>query len=268
MVDGNDPNQWEVASNSLHVLDGILPYVITAGNHDYALLADRSGMANYYFPPAAIAANPWFGGTFETGHIENSFNLMTVGATRWLVIALEFGPRDEVLAWASGILAAFRDRPAIIITHAYLYHDSTRYDHTGPGQNFNPHSYVMMGQTTTTINDGQEMWQKLILPNRNVKLVFSGHDVNFGDLPPGTTGQLTSARPDGSVVHQILANYQTCTAPPCTTSITGATVRGGNGYLRLVRFSPVNRTISVSTYSPYVDSWLDDPANRFVLEMN
>ena len=268
VVDGNDPAQWNVASNSLHVLDGIVPYVLTAGNHDYANLMDRTGMANFYFPPSAFAQYPWFGGTFEPGHIENSFSLLTGGTTRWVVIALEFGPRDETLAWADSVLKLFRDRPAIIITHAYLYHDSTRYDQRGPGQNFNPHTYVAMGQPGTTINDGQEIWQKLILPNRNVKLVFSGHDVNFDDLPPGTTGRLSSARPDGSVVHQVLANYQTCTAPPCGTSPQGSTVRGGNGYLRLVRFSPVAATISVSTYSPYVDAWLDDPANRFVLDMN
>jgi len=226
------------------------------------------GMANAYFPPAMFAANSWFGGTFEPGHIENSFSLFTTGATRWIVIALEFGPRDEVLAWADSILKIFRDRSAILITHAFLYHDSSRYDQSGPSQNFNPHVYVMTGQGRTSINDGQEMWQKLILPNRNVKMVFSGHDVSFADLPPGTTGRLSSTRPDGSVVHQILANYQTCTGAPCDRSYQGSLVDGGNGYLRIVRVSPAAQTISVSTYSPHLDRTLDDPGNRFVLPLN
>jgi hypothetical protein len=268
LVDQDLPVQWDIASRAMHLLDGIVPYVVAAGNHDYRNLADRVGMASVYFPPAGFAPYPWFGGTFEPGHIENSFSLITVGATRWLIISLEFGPRDEVLAWADSVLKVLRDRPAIIITHAFLYHDGTRYDHAGPLQNFGPHSYVMMGQPATTINDAQEMWQKLIVPNPNVKLVFSGHDVSFADIPPGTTGRLTSARPDGSLVHQILANYQTCTQEPCTTSLQGTTVRGGNGFLRLLRFSPSAGTISVTTYSPYVDSWLTDPSNQFVLEMN
>ncbi len=270
LVDSDVPAQWTVASNSMHLLDGVVPYVIAAGNHDYRDLADRMGLTNSYFPPSGFANYSWFGDTFEAGHIENSFSVIPAGGTRWLVISLEFGPRDEALAWANSVLQGFHDLPAIIITHAYLYHDNSLYNTHGPAQYFNPHTYVMMGQPHTTINDGQEMWQKLILPNVNVKMVFSGHDVNFvsGDLPLGTTGLLSSTRPDGSVVHQILANYQTCTAAPCDISPQGTTVNGGYGYLRVVRFSQATSTISVSTYSPVLDQSLTDPTNQFVLPMN
>jgi hypothetical protein len=271
LVDTDVPAQWTVASNSLHMLDGVVPYVIAAGNHDYGDLADRMGMVNSYFPASGFANYSWFGDTFESGHIENSFSVIPAGGMRWLVLSLEFGPRDEAIAWANSVLQGFHDLPAIIITHAYLYHDSSLYNARGPiQQNFNPHGYVMMGQAHTTINDGQEMWQKLILPNANVKMVFSGHDVNFvnGDLPLGTTGQLSSKRPDGSVVHQILANYQTCTAAPCDLSPQGTKVNGGYGYLRIVRFSQATSTISVSTYSPVLDMSLTDATNQFVLPMN
>jgi len=43
----------------------------------------------------------------------------------------------------------------------------------------------------STVNDGEELWQKLIARNSNVKLVFSGHDVNGSGLPPGTSALLT-----------------------------------------------------------------------------
>lgn len=263
IVDSDVPEQWQVAAQAMHALDGQVPYVITAGNHDYTNLADRMGMGNTYFPPAQFAPFPWFGGTFEAGHIENSFSLFDTPGGKWLTIALEFGPRDEVLAWADNVLTIFRDTPAIVITHAYLYRDGTRYDHVGsPGQSFNPHDYVMMGQAGTSINDGEEIWTKLIVAHSNVKLVFSGHDVNGGGLPPGTVAQLASTRPDGSTVYQILANYQTCTAPSCDA------VHGGNGFLRLLRVSPADQTLSVQTYSPYLDQFLTDPANQFVLGMN
>ena len=87
---------------------------------------------------------PWFKGTFEPGHIENSYQLFDVpnGGGRWLVIALEFGPRDEVLAWADGIAKQYADTPAMVVTHAYLYDDDTRYDHVArPHQAWNPHGY-------------------------------------------------------------------------------------------------------------------------------
>ena len=263
LVDQDLPEQWSVASQAMHALDGQVPYVITAGNHDYSdRLADRMGMGSAYFPPLQMAAFPWFQGTFEPEHIENSFSLFDVPGGRWLVLALEFGPRDEVLAWANEILASFPDTRAIVITHAYLYRDGTRYDHLGSSQqSFNPHDYVMMDQAGTTINDGAEMWSKLIAPNSNVKLVFSGHDVNGQGIPPGTAARLTSTRPDGSTVQQILANYQTCLSAPCEP------VHGGNGFLRLLHFPAAGRTVSVETYSPYLDQSLTDAANQFAIEV-
>ena len=263
IVDSDTPEQWMVASQALHMFDGQLPYVITAGNHDYKdPLADRMGMGSVYFPPSDFAANPWFQGTFEPDHIENSYSLFDVPGGQWLVLALEFGPRDEVVAWANSVLAAHATTPAIVITHAYLYRDGTLYDNVGaPDQLFNPHMYVMANQPGTTINDGAELWTKLIAPNSNVKLVFSGHDVNGKGTPPGTTARLTSTRPDGTLVHQLLANYQTCLSAPCES------VHGGNGFLRLLRFSADGMRMGVETYSPYLDSSLDDEGNRFVVDM-
>jgi hypothetical protein len=270
IVDADVPAQWESAARSLQLLDGELPYVLTAGNHDYANLADRTGLFNSYFPPSRFAHNSWFAGTFEQGHGENSFSLIDVGTARWLVMALEFGPRDEVLSWATAVLSLFHATPAIIITHAYLEHGGVRYDHTrAGGSRFNPHDYVMMGQPGSTINDGEEMWSKLIEPNSNVKFVFSGHDVDpTGALPPGTTGRLTSVRADGTHVHQILANYQTCLSPPCKTNKAGVMVRGGNGFLRILRFAPADHTVSVTTYSPYIDQYLTDKSNQFTLPLD
>jgi hypothetical protein len=266
LVDGDVPEQWTVAAQAMHALDGLVPYVITAGNHDYAAnrgVADRVGMGSIYFPPAQFAPFPWFQGTFEPDHIENSFSLVDVPGGRWLILALEFGPRDEVVAWANQILAAYPDTPAILITHAYLYRDGTRYDHLGaPGQSFNPHDYVVMvGQPGSSINDGAELWTKLVEPNSNVKLVLSGHDVNGGGIPPGTAARLTSRRADGTIVQQLLANYQTCTAPPC------GSVHGGNGFLRLLRFPAAGHTVAVETYSPYLDQSLSDAANQFTIDV-
>jgi hypothetical protein len=263
IVDGDTPDQWSVAAGALHLLDNQVPYVVTAGNHDYGTFADRMGMGNMYFPAAQLAELPGFVDTFEPDHVENSFSVFTVpGGGRWLVIALEFGPRDEVLAWADRVLKLLHEVPAIVITHAYLYHDGTRYDHVGsPAQSFNPHAYLMAGQPGTTINDGEEIWTKLVAPNSNVKLVFSGHDVSGVGIPPGTTARLTSTRADGTRVHQILANYQTCTSPSCDE------VHGGNGFLRIIRFFPETRSLSVSTYSPYLDQSLTDPGNAFALDL-
>jgi hypothetical protein len=246
LVDSDLPEQWTVAGQAMHTLDGLVPYVVTAGNHDYGgMIADRMGMGSIYFPPAQLAPFPWFQGTFEADHIENSSSLVDVPGGRWLILALEFGPRDEVLAWANQVLGAHRDTPAI----------------GSPGQRFNPHEYVMMDQPASSINDGAELWTKLVEPNSNVKLVLSGHDVNGGGIPPGTAARLTSTRADGTVVQQLLANYQTCLGPPCES------VHGGNGFLRLLRFPLTGHTVAVETYSPYLDQSLTDAANQFTIDV-
>ena len=56
----------------------------------------------------------------------------------------------------------------------------------------------------------------------------------------------------GNLVNQILSNYQNVT-------------NGGNGYLRIMRFHPSSDTIDVSTYSPYLNSFLTDPTNQFTI---
>jgi hypothetical protein len=250
IVDTDHPDQWQRASRSLHMLDNAVPYLLAAGNHDYTTLAPtRATMIDAYFPTAQFAARPWFKGTFEADRIDNSYAIFEIpnGGGTWLVLSLEFGPRDGVLAWADGVAKQHGTLPAIVLTHAYLYDDDTRYDHVlRPQQAWNPHAYAP-GTPPGTVNDGEEMWQKLVLGNSNIRFVLCGHVLNTG------VGRLTSTRPDGSIVHQILANYQN----------EGA---GGNGFLRVMQFFPAQRQVQIRTYSPYLDVFKTDPENQFALD--
>ena len=254
LVDADEPAQWNVASESMDILaDGHVPYVVSMGNHDYAQGPSgwpsvRSTLIDQYFPVSRFSGHSWFRGTFDPAHIENNYAVLRVPHTemRWLVVSLEFGPRDEVLAWADAVLKAHAHLPAIVVTHAYLYEDGTRYDDLGrPGQKWNPHRYPIANQPGA-VNDGEEIWQKLVATNPNVKLVLCGHVLGRG------TARLTSTRPDGTIVHQILANYQML-------------AQGGGGYLRLLTFLPEERLIHVSTYSPYARLAKLDPENDFDL---
>ena len=59
-----------------------------------------------------------------------------------MILTLEFGPRDAVLAWADSVLRQHLATPAIVVTHAYLESDDRRYDHDTPELDWNPHRYV------------------------------------------------------------------------------------------------------------------------------
>jgi len=251
LVDSDDDAQWTVAAQSMSQLDGVVPYVVSMGNHDYGPAGDgwtmnRSTTIDTYFPVSKFSGWSWFQGTLDPQHIENNYALIDSPDGPWLVLSLEFGPRDVVLDWAADVLRAYPTTQAMLVTHAYLYEDSTRYDHVGrPDQRWNPHSYPIAA-VAGAVNDGEEIWQKLILSHSNIQFVFCGHVIDHG------TGRLTSPRPDGTSVNQVLANYQMLSL-------------GGSGYLRLLRFSPVARTVHVQTYSPYLDAYLTDDANDFTL---
>jgi hypothetical protein len=258
IVNSDMSPEWEVASRAMHKLDGVVPYVLAAGNHDYLAsggIDDRTGtLINQYFPLAPLAASPGFRGSFAPDRIENTAQFLMVGDVPWLVISLEFGPRDAVLAWADGIVKQYPDMPAMIVTHAYQNWDGERYDHvakpTFAEQPYNPWQYSAT-PPPGGVNDGEEMWRKLIRDNESIRLVINGH--TFG--PNGdAAATLTSTHPSGAVVHQIVANYQ-------------QTVLGGSGYLRVMQFCPDEHELRVSTYSPYLDSWKQDPANNFTLPL-
>ena len=229
--------EWDVAGSAMRVLDGKVPYVLVPGNHDTKL--DRSGPIDDYFNPETM---PWITGTMIAGQIENNYSLVDIGPRQWLVVGLEYGPRDAVITWADTVLKAYPDWPAIILTHAYLYQDGSRYH--SADQAFYPTGYT----PDQGINDGEMIWQKLIVPNANVRLVLCGHD--------NGAARLTSARPDGSLVHQMLADYQWWNGP-----------NNGFGFLRALEFDYDKKEIRVQTYSPTLDQFLTDDANQFTVSL-
>ncbi len=249
-----DKSQWQVADSALRILDGKVPYVLIPGNHDTD--ANRVGVMDDYFAPSTM---PWIAGTMVEGKIENNYTLIDIGPRQWLILGLEFGPRDAVLAWADSILKTYPTLPAIIVTHAYLYEDGSRYGMAEPGladrqpagQRFAPEAF---GFTRSEgINDGEQIWQKLILPNRNVRLVLCGHD--------NGVARLSTFRPDGSLVHQVLSDYQWLYQG-------SADYAGGSGYLRLFEFDYKRKEIRVRTYSPYLNRYMTDDANEFTLSLD
>ena len=238
--------EWAVASSSMRVLDGVVPYVIVPGNHDTE--SNRAGPINDHFAPVTM---PWITGTMTAGQIENNYTVIDIGPQKWLILGLEFGPRDAVLTWADTVLKTYPTLPTIILTHAYLAGD-VRYDYAtyGASQPYYPRWYNFT--PTEGINDGEDIWQKLIVSNPNVRLVLSGH--------LNGAGRLTSPRADSPPVHQMLSCYQ-------WLHFNTADDRGGSGYLRTLEFDYVKKEIRVQTYSPYLDKFLTDDENQFTVSL-
>jgi 3',5'-cyclic AMP phosphodiesterase CpdA len=244
--DSND-EQWATADRAFRMLDGHVPYALALGNHDYpgSGTPESRDTARFdaYFPPSRLQAQPGFVAMLDPASGVNAAYQFEASDEDWLILSLEFGPRDTVLDWAASMLAAHATSKVILVTHAYLFTDGTRLDHVaGKDQSGNPHGYNGDGQLGTT-NDGQEIWDKLIAKSPNVRMVLCGH--------MHAQARLTSPRSSAPPVHQLLADYQTASL-------------GGAGYLRLMTFGPDN-SVQVRSYSPYFQQFQTDPDNDFVL---
>lgn len=257
VTEHNSVTEWDRGLASMSILDGVVPYAIAPGNHDYGpdgFSADRTSLfndPNYFGPGSPYANQASVGGFYEAGKTENSYHLFSAGGQDWLVLALEWGPRDEVVAWADQVVADHPDHLAMLVTHAYMYYDDTRYDWAtkGSAQQWNPHSYPYANNPGETINDGEELWDDLVSQNDNFRLTFSGHVLGDG------TGFLSSTGTGGNVVHQMLANYQFKT-------------EGGNGDMRLLEFKPDGETVVVRTYSPVLDRYDTKYDQEFTINLN
>ena len=78
--------------------------------------------------------------------------------------------------------------------------------------------------------------------NPNLFLMLTGH-VGVGEARRQDTF-------NGNTVHSLMSNYQ-------------EEMNGGNGWLRIMTFSPTNDEIQVTTYSPWLDQFNTDSDNQF-----
>jgi hypothetical protein len=249
IVNNNTPAEWVHAYQSMSLLDGVVPYALATGNHDYGPSGDattRDTLLNDYFPFKKQAGMPTFGGAYQDGKLENTYHLFTAGGRDFIVISLEWGPRDEVVAWANTVMDMHPERDGILITHAYMNNNDRRYDWADQAhpQDFDPHAYGTPGG----VNDGEELWQKLVRKHRFV-FTLNGHVLGDG------TGYMASVTDLGNTCHQILSNYQFRNL-------------GGEGYLRLMEFLRDGKTVKVFTYSPLYDTFLVEPDQNFTVTLD
>lgn len=248
----NKPEEYKVAADAFAMLQhAAVPFALVTGNHDYEGNAEkRVTLLNSYMSPDVYVASDRFG-LFEPDRIENSWHRFTVSGLDYLLLALEFGPRKEVVLWAKDIARENPGAAIILLTHAYLYDDDSRFDwwKKGESQRWNPHSYPMADEPGG-VQDGEELWGSWLQDEPNAMLVLCGHTLGDG------IGHAVDRGTQGNVVHQLLANFQT----GCDSDLPD----GGAGFLRLLRFEEPRR-IAVTTYSPYWDKFLTDPDNDFVM---
>ncbi|MCU0983769.1 MAG: metallophosphoesterase [Acetobacteraceae bacterium] len=257
----NLASHWEVANRALSTLDGKIPYSLLPGNHDQAAggtAADHSSVfLDALFSPARQAAsNPTtFGGVYDREPERGVNNYHTFEApdgTDWLVLSLEFGPRDDIIRWAGDVIGAHLDHQVILLSHS-LTNWAVRHDPAGGPLYDEGAGYDYgMGRSPEGANDGETVYRELLARFPNVAMTFSGHI--FGD---GAETNVSYSQ-HGNRIVESLVNYQNGVAREITGNGDAALGgRGGNGAIRLVTIDPDNKRVTTETYFTVFDDYLD-----------
>lgn len=236
--DFSSPAQQQSADAAFRILDNAgIPYLLAIGNHDYdnaAPKADRpvSGF-NRFFGPSRYAGRTYYRGNFPADSNENFYGILSIAEKKYLFLILEFMPRPASISWAESVLQANPDKEVIVVTHSFTFIDDTRVDFCDTGD-------MPVGNAT-----GDDLWQ-VLRKSPNVIMVLSGH------LTDGQAAHRSDIADKGNLVNQIFANYQTFP-------------HGGDGWLRIITFHPATNTISIQTYSPFLNKFKTDDRNQFTV---
>lgn len=196
MTDKNTHDEWQVVKAQTDRLNGVIPYTVMRGNHD-----GPSGSTEYFNEYYAKKDGYYYnyvkenGGFYEDNSVKNTYHTFTVGSTDYIILVLDFGANDQVLAWADSVLSEYSDHRAIITTHGYLNWDGTT---LGANDNHAP----TVNSWGKTLNNGDDMWNELISKHENVVIVASGH------IPTDNLVYSTAIGDKGNTVHQFLIDAQ------------------------------------------------------------
>jgi hypothetical protein len=248
-------SQWHNAIAALGKLkEAKIPYFLAIGNHDYnppfvsaTPQARGAGNFNLFVGPGFYQGEPTYGGSMEPGSNENFYGTLKAGGRDYLVLILEFSPRDAALEWASQVVEAHPNHDVIVAMHSYLFTDNTRITECA---NYNKRTYGLSKD-----NDGEEVWSKFAIKYPNIRFILAGH------IPEGGVGRRFDVGLHGNLVNEILSDYQN-------------EPNAGDGWLRVMTVHPASNRVDVKTYSPYLAShpemhasvYKTDSQNQFSLD--
>src|SRR6185437_4928011 len=240
--DGADPAQQANADAAVRLLDNAgVPYMLAIGNHDYDGANPKASRSvtgfNQTFGPARYSTYGYYQGMFPAGSNENFYGVVTINGQQYLFLMLEYRPRSTALDWADSILNNNPGMQAIVVTHSYLTSAGKREDLCDT-----------QDMPLPANADGVGMWARL-RKHANVIMVLNGHYTN------GNSSHRTDLGDNGNLVNQVFTNFQT-------------QANGGDGWLRIFTFHPASNTVSVQTYSPFLNQFKTDAADQFTLTLH
>lgn len=238
-------------------LKNVVPFGFCAGNHDTlfgeraaAVIAGRGKVvdAQELDQPAVRAVRDSYVAQFrkeawwisDCDDAQSNAQVFTALGRQYLAIHLEYGPSDATMAWANALAEEYRNCPVLLTTHMFLTPEEPQ-GITRRESRLSTYQNNMVGEGD---NAGIDIWEKLIVPHENVKWVVCGHyaDERYMALDAGNR-----------IVHAMQSDYE-LDKP-----------YGGNGWMRLLTFTPSQGRLEVETYSPVLDAYRLREKSHFVI---
>lgn len=226
--DWNVPSQWNIANAAMSRLEppGI-PYGISPGNRDED---------HYGTPPDTTFFNTYFPASRFAGRPyyggaynddnANNYQLFSASGMDFIIIHLKYN------------LSYYPDQASAILSWA----DNLL--HTYSNRRAIVVTHYLLNTSNNFGPDGSLIYSEL-KDNPNLFLMLGGH--------LDTEGQRQDPGDDGHTIYSLRSDYQN-------------RANGGNGWLRLMRFSPSVNKIFVTTYSPYLNQYETDANSQFSLD--
>lgn len=256
--------QWQAAQQGLlgypddkgvtvtEGLPGNVPFLFIQGNHDIGkATTDAEGNTVYrnttnlntYFPFEDLKDN--FDGYFEEGKVDNIYILTEDDkGNKYMLLGLEFHPRNEVLDWANEVVAAHPDYNVIVSTHGYQSYNYTTDEQVYISSTSDDYLNIL-GENN---NPGNQIWEKFVKNHKNIIMVACGH-VYHEDIFVTTKQGV-----NGNTVIEMIANGQT----------TDVQMRM-SGSVVILRVSEDGTKANVQYYSPVSGQYLKD-LNQFNMD--
>jgi hypothetical protein len=231
----NDGNriiaQWERATNALYRLEDPIRTQLPDGIPYSAVVGNHDTYGggtikfNDYFGTNRFAGRAYYGGNYSTNN-SSHYDVFSAGGQDFVVLSLA--------------MAAGGDSNLMRWANSVLQSNATRQAIVVTHSLINPAPWPTPGTWTP---EGEPIFNALT-NNANMFLMLCGHRHGQGRRhePVG----------DGRWVDVLLSDYQSYT-------------NGGNGFMRLMEFSPAGRSICVKTFSPWTEEWATNSDSFFTL---
>ena len=268
--------EWEIVSEAISKLNGVVPYSIVRGNHDDYMMDDYfnvpayknqfNGCGGFYSDSNAKwtdisgvsksregdNSGAWVYWSAKTGRhtetVANSWKTVNVQGTDYLFITIDFNPTDNVLKWVDDTLKNFPDHKAIITTHSYL---------NGSGE-------VISSDSGSTMylfgNPGTVLWDEVLSKHENVFMIVSGHTGGVAPTYSYNTGV------HGNEVLQVLVDPQEYDAKEIDSNGKIEHGEQDTGLILYMNFSKDGKRINFDYYSTLLGKFLKGTNHTIYIE--